>query len=193
MPLLPPAHHETSKRVSPNETKIKEKQNKTILNSNSNLAKSMTHHNQTKERTTWFLTLPLSKLPLPQSTASNDNDKRKMEEEVVSSTARKHLRHINDDDGDDDSSDSPEEELPEEEVDEEVEETEEDISSEETSMNHLDTSEEELYARPAAASSSVMMATPPRCHRSHHPHQKVAGTLSRRIVTTMMTMTFRCR
>jgi hypothetical protein len=29
MPHLPPAHHETSKRDSPNETKIKEKQNKT--------------------------------------------------------------------------------------------------------------------------------------------------------------------
>jgi hypothetical protein len=45
---LPPAHHETSKRDSPNERKIKEKQNKTITDSNSNLAKSMTHHNQTK-------------------------------------------------------------------------------------------------------------------------------------------------
>jgi hypothetical protein len=42
-----------------NETKRKEKQNETIPYSNSNLAKSMTHHNQTKERTTWFLNLPL--------------------------------------------------------------------------------------------------------------------------------------
>jgi benzoyl-CoA reductase/2-hydroxyglutaryl-CoA dehydratase subunit BcrC/BadD/HgdB len=33
----------------------KEKQNETIPNLNSNLAKSMTHHNQTKELTTWFL------------------------------------------------------------------------------------------------------------------------------------------
>jgi hypothetical protein len=57
MPNLPPAHHETSKRDSPNETKIKEKQNKTIPDSNSNLTKSMTHHNQTKELTTWFLIL----------------------------------------------------------------------------------------------------------------------------------------
>jgi hypothetical protein len=48
MPHLPPAHHKTSKHDSPNETKIKEKQNKNILNSNSNLAKSMTYHNQTK-------------------------------------------------------------------------------------------------------------------------------------------------
>jgi hypothetical protein len=55
MPHLPPAHHETSKCDYPNETKIKEKQNKTIPDSNLNLAKSMTHHNQTKELTTWFL------------------------------------------------------------------------------------------------------------------------------------------
>jgi hypothetical protein len=48
MPHLSPAHHETSKHDSPNETKIKEKQNKTIPDLNSNLAKSMTYHNQTK-------------------------------------------------------------------------------------------------------------------------------------------------
>jgi hypothetical protein len=59
MPHLLPAHHETSKHDSPNETKIKEKQNETIPDSNSNLAKSMTHHNQTKKLTTWFLNLPL--------------------------------------------------------------------------------------------------------------------------------------
>jgi hypothetical protein len=35
------------------------KKNKTISDSNSNLTKSMTHHNQTKELTTWFLNLPL--------------------------------------------------------------------------------------------------------------------------------------
>jgi hypothetical protein len=58
MPHLPPTHHETSKYDSLNETKIKEKQNKTIPNSNSNIAKSMTHHNQTKELTTWFLKTP---------------------------------------------------------------------------------------------------------------------------------------
>jgi hypothetical protein len=55
MPHVSPTHHETSKCDSPNETKIKEKQNKTMPDSNSNLAKSMTHHNQTKELTTWFL------------------------------------------------------------------------------------------------------------------------------------------
>jgi hypothetical protein len=59
MPHLPPAHHETSKRDSLNETKVKEKQNKTIPNLNSNFTKSMTHHNKTKELITWFLILPL--------------------------------------------------------------------------------------------------------------------------------------
>jgi hypothetical protein len=59
MSHLPPAHHETNKHDSPNETKIKEKQNESIPDSNSNLAKSMTHHNQTKKLTTWFLNLPL--------------------------------------------------------------------------------------------------------------------------------------
>jgi hypothetical protein len=59
MPHLPPTHHETSKRDSPNERKIKEKQNETIPNLDSNLVNSMTHHNQTKEVTTWFLNLPL--------------------------------------------------------------------------------------------------------------------------------------
>jgi hypothetical protein len=59
MSHLPPAHHKTSKHDSPNETKVKEKQNKTIPDSNSNLTKSMIHHNQTKKLTTWFLNLPL--------------------------------------------------------------------------------------------------------------------------------------
>jgi hypothetical protein len=59
MPHLPPAHHETSKRDSPSETKVKEKQNETVPDSNSNLTKLMTHHNQTKELITWFLNLPL--------------------------------------------------------------------------------------------------------------------------------------
>jgi hypothetical protein len=59
MPHLPAAHHETSKRDFSNETKIKEKQNETIPDANSNITKSMTHHNQTKELITWFLNLPL--------------------------------------------------------------------------------------------------------------------------------------
>jgi hypothetical protein len=56
MPHLPPAHHETSKHDSPNEIKVKEKQNEPIPDLNSNLARSMTHHNQTKKLITWFLT-----------------------------------------------------------------------------------------------------------------------------------------
>jgi hypothetical protein len=71
MPHLPPAHHNTSKRDSPNETKIKEKQNETIPDSNSNLAKSMIHHNQTKEHTTWFLNLPLDESIDNKSTKFN--------------------------------------------------------------------------------------------------------------------------
>jgi hypothetical protein len=59
MPHLPPAHHKISKRDSSNETKIKEKQNEIVPDSNLNLAKSMTHHNQTKKLTTWFLNLRL--------------------------------------------------------------------------------------------------------------------------------------
>jgi hypothetical protein len=59
MPHLPPAHHETSKCDSPNETKIKEKTKQNVSHLNSNLTKSMTHHNQTKELTNWFLNLPL--------------------------------------------------------------------------------------------------------------------------------------
>jgi hypothetical protein len=55
MSHLPPAHHETSKRDSPNETKVKEKQNETVPDSNSNLTKSMTHHNQAKKLITWLL------------------------------------------------------------------------------------------------------------------------------------------
>jgi hypothetical protein len=60
MPRLPPAHHETSKCDSPNKTKVKEKQNKIVPDLNSNIVKSMTHHNQIKERTTWFLTFVFS-------------------------------------------------------------------------------------------------------------------------------------
>jgi hypothetical protein len=92
MPHLPPAHHETSKHDSLNETKVKEKQNKTISDSNSNLAKSMTHHNQTKELTTWFLNLPLMsplttkaqslkfKSKTPWSTARRPKKPRKAQE-----------------------------------------------------------------------------------------------------------------
>jgi hypothetical protein len=44
--------HKTSKHDSKNETKVKEKQNKIIPDSNSNLTKLMTHHNQIKKMTT---------------------------------------------------------------------------------------------------------------------------------------------
>jgi hypothetical protein len=50
-------HHETSKCYSSNETMDKGKTVKTAPDSNSSLAKSMTHHNQTKKLSTWFLTL----------------------------------------------------------------------------------------------------------------------------------------
>jgi hypothetical protein len=54
IPHLPPAYHETSKHDSPNEQN-KGKTNKTVPNLNSNLVKSITHHKQIKELTTWFL------------------------------------------------------------------------------------------------------------------------------------------
>jgi hypothetical protein len=72
MQHLPPAHHETSKRDSPNEAKIKEKQNETIPDLNSILAMSRTHHNQTKEHTTWFLNLPLDESVDNKSTKFED-------------------------------------------------------------------------------------------------------------------------
>jgi hypothetical protein len=99
--------------------------------------------------------LPLSKLSLLQRMASNDNDKRNMEEEAESSTTRKHLWHTDDDGDDIDSSDLSEEEPLEEEPEEEEEEmmveeeTEEEVCSEEMPMNQFNTSEVKLYARHA--------------------------------------------
>jgi hypothetical protein len=58
IPHLPPAHHETSKHDSLNESKRNKDKVKTIKivpDSNSNPVRAMTHHNQTKELTTWFL------------------------------------------------------------------------------------------------------------------------------------------
>jgi hypothetical protein len=69
MPHLPPTHHETSKRDS-KRNKDKGETTKTIPDLNSNLAKSMPHHNQTKELITWFLNLPLDE--------SIDNKKHKV-------------------------------------------------------------------------------------------------------------------
>jgi hypothetical protein len=48
MSHLPPAHHETSKHVSPNEVKVKKNKNKNIPDSNLNIVMSITHHNQSK-------------------------------------------------------------------------------------------------------------------------------------------------
>jgi hypothetical protein len=81
------------------------------------------------------ITLSLFELSLLQRMASNDNGKRKLEEEVESSTVRKRMWLSDDNSGDDDSSDSLEEETEEEEV-----------SSKESSMK-LDTSEETLLAK----------------------------------------------
>jgi hypothetical protein len=86
-----------------------------------------------------LITLSLSKLSLLQTMASNDNGKRKLQEEVESSMARKRLRLSDDDVGDDNSSDTSKEEI--------EEEKEEDVSSEQTSMNQLDTSKEKLFAK----------------------------------------------
>jgi hypothetical protein len=71
--------------------KGKKKQNKTILDSNSNITKSMTHHNQTKELTIWFLNLPLDesidnkgtkfKSKIPWSTAKRPKTPRKTQED----------------------------------------------------------------------------------------------------------------
>jgi hypothetical protein len=80
------------------------------------------------------ITLSLCKLSLLQRIASNDNGKRKLEEEAESSTARKRLQLSDDDDSDDDSSDSLKKE------------TEEEVSSEKSSMK-LDTSKEKLLVK----------------------------------------------
>jgi hypothetical protein len=128
--------------------------------------------------------------------ASNDNDKHKMEEEVESLMARKHLQHTDDDDGDDDSSDSSdsleEESLEEEPEEEEEREEEEETKEEETSMNQLDTSAEKLYARRACGYLFGDNGDPPQRHWTHHPHRKVTGAPTRRAVTTTM-MTSGCR
>jgi hypothetical protein len=52
------------------------------------------------------ITLSLSKLSLLQRMVSNDNGKRKLEEEAESTMARKRLRLFDDDIGNDDSSNS---------------------------------------------------------------------------------------
>jgi hypothetical protein len=84
------------------------------------------------------ITLSLSKLFLLQKMASTDNGKRKLEEEVESSPARKRLQ-LSDDEANDDGSCRS--------LEEETEEMEEEVSSEEMSMKQLDTAEEKLFAK----------------------------------------------
>jgi hypothetical protein len=119
--------------------------------------------------------------------ASNDNDKRKMEDEAESSTVRKCLWHIDDDGSNDDSSnssDSPEEESPEKEPEEE--ETEEEVSLEETLMNQLDTSEEKLYARSARGYIFGDDNDTPLDIAGHTTHT------GKSLAATTKTMTLRC-
>jgi hypothetical protein len=79
---------------------------------------------------------------LLQRMASNDDGKRKLEEEVKSLIARKRLRP-SDDDGSNNDSSNPSDSQKETEEEPEAEE----VSSEEMSMNQLNTSEEKLFAK----------------------------------------------
>jgi hypothetical protein len=107
------------------------------------------------------ITLSLSKLSLLQRIASNDNGKRKLEEEAESSIVRKRLRIYDDAGDDDDSSDSSEEETEEEEV-----------CSVELSMK-LDTSEEKFLAKRDHSiifsddSDTTSPSSEPRTPKSH--------------------------
>jgi hypothetical protein len=143
-----------------------------------------------------WITLSLSLL---QRMASNDNGKRKVEEETESSMARKRLQPSDNDGSDDDSSISLGEETGEEEKEEEMadeeEEAKEEVSSEEMSMNQLDTFKEKLFARRACGMLfSNDGDTPPMLSEQHNPnsHRNSSGTLMRR-AATMMTMTSGCR
>jgi hypothetical protein len=143
-----------------------------------------------------WITLSLSLL---QRMASNDNGKRKLEEETESSVARKRLQPSDNDGSDDDSSISLGEETGEEEKEEEMadeeEEAKEEVSSEEMSMNQLDTFKEKLFARRTCGMLfSNDGDTPPMLSEPHNPnsHRNSSGTLMRR-AATMMTMTSGCR
>jgi hypothetical protein len=83
------------------------------------------------------ITLSFSKLSSPKNGIQQNNGKRKLEEEVESSTVRKRLWLTDDDASYDDSFDSPEEM------------TGEEVSSEETLMNDVNTSKEKLQAKRA--------------------------------------------
>jgi hypothetical protein len=64
--------------------KDKSKTNETVPDSSSNIVKSITHHNQTKEWITWFLNLPLDE--------SIDNKMHK----IWISNPRLHEAHLED-------------------------------------------------------------------------------------------------
>jgi hypothetical protein len=74
MPQLPPTHYETSKHESPTETKIKEKQNETIPDSNSNLFQVNDSSQSNQGTDTWFLNLPVDE--------SIDNKNTKFEVQI---------------------------------------------------------------------------------------------------------------
>jgi hypothetical protein len=74
MPQLPPTHYETSKHESPTETKIKEKQNETISDSNSNLFQVNDSSQSNQGTDTWFLNLPVDE--------SIDNKNTKFEVQI---------------------------------------------------------------------------------------------------------------
>jgi hypothetical protein len=76
--ILVAAHHAAPATCTPQDkqtrfskwNKDKVEPTETVSDSNSKLGKSMTHHNQIKELTTWFLNLPLDE--------SIDNKKHKI-------------------------------------------------------------------------------------------------------------------
>jgi hypothetical protein len=74
MPQLPPTHYETSKHESPTKTKIKEKQNETIPDSNSNLFQVNDSSQSNQGTDTWFLNLPVDE--------SIDNKNTKFEVQI---------------------------------------------------------------------------------------------------------------
>jgi hypothetical protein len=85
MPHLPPAHHETSKRDSPNETKVNEKQNKTKL-SRIRIQTSPSQWLITIKPRNWPLGFLISPLMSPLTTKAH---RLKFESKTPWSTARR--------------------------------------------------------------------------------------------------------
>jgi hypothetical protein len=101
MPHLPPPYHETIKCDSSNETKVKGKQNKTVPDSNSNIIKSMTYHNQTKELTrqgpevsklAGHRSPPADKPATPPANIPSSQPKRRLFSSIDMTSASKCLR-----------------------------------------------------------------------------------------------------